>query len=702
MADLTLIRNIGIMAHIDAGKTTTTERVLYYTGVNYGIGEVDNGTATMDWMIQEQERGITITSAATTVYWSVNDTRYQINIIDTPGHVDFTVEVERSLRILDGAVAVFCAVGGVQPQSETVWRQADKYRVPRVCYVNKMDRSGADFFKAVAQIKNKLGANPIIVQIPIGEEDSFEGIVDLISNKAYVWDLEADEYGSEIREIEIPESIREVAAEYRLRLIEGAAEEDESLLAKFLDDQDSISEEEIVAQLRKATLEMRATPVLCGASAKNKGVQPLIDAVIKFLPSPIEIPPIKGLNPKTEADEYRHSDASEPLSALIFKVANDPYVGHVAFTRIYSGSINPGMMVFNNTNGKKERVARIFRFHSNKQNPIDLLEAGDIGAIVGMRDFKTGDTLSDEKNQIILENIVFPEPVISIAVEPKTQNDIEKLSVSLSKLSEEDPTLKIHFDNETGQTIVSGMGELHLDIIADRLRREFKVECNLGKPQVSYREAIAQGLVHKETYRRQTGGKGKFAEMEFELSPVELGIRGLIFESSLKGTSMPKEFFNAIERGFKSAMDNGVLAGYPVLGAKVRLISVSTHEVDSDAVSFEICANIGFKEACRRTRMSLLEPIMKMEVITPEEYVGDITGDIDKRRGEIIGIEPSQNIQIVKGNVPLGETFGYVTTLRSITSGRASASLEFLKYAVCPKNLAEEIIFQQKGIKVSL
>lgn len=688
------------MAHIDAGKTTTTERILYYSGVNYEIGEVDDGTATMDWMIQEQERGITITSAATTIYWDVDKTKYQVNIIDTPGHVDFTAEVERSLRVLDGAVAIFCAVGAVQPQSETVWRQANKYGVPRICYVNKMDRQGADFFRVIQQIKEKLGANPIPVQLPIGEEDRFIGVVDLIENKAYEWDQ--DSLGKVYKEIPIPEDMKDQVLKFRTNLIEGAAEEDPELLEKYVEDPQSISAKDIIFQLRKATLEKRAFPVFCGSSLQNIGVQLLLNGIINFLPSPSDVEAISGINPKTEKEENRYADASGKLSALVFKITNDTYVGKLAFVRVYSGTLKNGSSIYIPSSDHKERVARLIRLHSNKQKPIEELEAGDIGAIVGIKNIKTGDTICDQNAPILLESMDFPEPVMSIAIEPKTQKDIDKLAVALTKMTEEDPTFTVKNDDETGQTIISGMGELHLDIIVDRLKREFNIECSLGKPQVAYREAIRESIIHRETYKKQTGGKGKFAEIEIEIEPTNSNEKGLQFINKLKGNQIPKEYIHSIEKGILSAMETGVMAGYPVLAAKVTLRDATYHEVDSDALSFEICGNIAFKEATRKIKCDLLEPIMKLEIVTPDEYVGDISSDITKRRGEINGIETIGNTQIIKSHIPLGETFGYVTALRSISSGRASASMEFSHYAITPKELAEELIFKLKGIKVQL
>jgi len=699
MTDLNQIRNIGIMAHIDAGKTTTTERILYYSGINYEIGEVDDGAATMDWMIQEQERGITITSAATTVYWVSNNEKYQVNVIDTPGHVDFTVEVERSLRVLDGAIAIFCAVGAVQPQSETVWKQANHYRVPRICYVNKMDRQGADFLRVVAQIREKLRANPIVVQLPIGVEDSFIGVVDLIENKAFVWD--DDSLGKEFSEIPVPDDMLSIVEEYRLKLIEGAAEEDPELLERYMDNPDSISANDIRKQLRKATLESRAFPVFCGSSFKNKGVQTLLDGVIHYLPSPVEMEEIEGINPKTEEKESRSNSVDAPFCALVFKIANDPYVGRLAFTRVYSGSLQSGVMVYNSNTEQKERVSRLIRMHSNKQNPLESVEAGDICAIIGLRNIHTGDTLCDEKQPIVLESMDFPEPVVSIAIEPKTQNDLDKLNASLQKIAEEDPTFTIRQDDETGQTIISGMGELHLDIIVDRLKRESKVECTLGKPQVAYREAVGGTITHRETYRKQASGRGRFAEIEIVVSPAPIDQKGLQFVNSTKASVLSKEFVAAVEKGIKAAMGTGVMAGYPVYCAKVELVD-AVMSSESDALSFEICGTIAFKEATRKIRCNLLEPIMKLEVDTPEEYVGDVTGDINRRRGEITGIEAQVYSTAVKAIIPLGETFGYITSLRSLTSGRANMSMEFSHYSITPNELAQDIIFKMKGIRVTL
>ena len=688
-------RNIGIMAHIDAGKTTTTERILYYTGINYKIGEVDDGTATMDWMVQEQERGITITSAATTVFWKVNGEDYKINIIDTPGHVDFTVEVERSLRVLDGAIAIFCAVGGVEPQSETVWRQATKYNVPRIAYVNKMDRSGADFFRVLQQIEGKLKANPIPVQLPIGVEDSFTGIVDLVENKAYTWDDAS--YGQEFFETEIPADMTEMVAEYRMKLIEGAAEESEELLEKFLEDHDSITPAEIIASLRKATLEGRIVPVLCGSSFHNKGVQKLIDSVILYLPSPMDVPPVEGINPFTEKKEIRRADENEPFAALAFKIATDAFVGKIAFFRVYSGQIEEGNVVLNTNTNKRERFARILQMHANKRNPLQKISAGDIGVAVGFKEIRTGDTLTDLQHPIILENIDFPEPVINVAVEPKTQDDMERLNLALRKLEEEDPTFDVKYDNETGQTIIRGMGELHLEIITDRLKREYGIEVNQGRPQVSYREAILNEIEYREVYKKQTGGKGKFADMTIVMGPAAEGFKGLQFVDETRGGVLPKEFIHAIEKGFRTSMQNGILAGFPMISLKVRLLDGMTHPVDSDALSFEITAAQAFRNASRLAQASLLEPIMKLTITTPEDYVGDVASDVNKRRGHIEDVTAMLGFQVVYAKAPLSELFGYVTSLRTITSGRASGNMEFSHYQAVPKELVEEILYKIKG-----
>ena len=690
MAELDKTRNIGIMAHIDAGKTTTTERILYYTGKNYKIGEVHDGAATMDWMVQEQERGITITSAATTVFWEKENVKHKINIIDTPGHVDFTVEVERSLRVLDGSVALFCAVGGVEPQSETVWRQADKYKVPRLSFVNKMDRSGADFFDVVNQIKEKLGANPIPIQVPIGAEEKFEGVVDLIQNKAFTWDESSQ--GMVINEIPIPEDLIDTVEDYRMRLMEGVAEESDELFEKYLEDPESISPEDISSAIRKATIEMRITPVMCGSAFKNKGVQMLLDAIIDYLPSPMDIDAVVGINPYTQKEEIRAVNAEEPFSALAFKIATDPFVGRIAFFRVYSGTLNAGSYVYNASTGKKERISRVMQMHANKQNPLDKIEAGDIGAAVGFKTIRTGDTLCDQKNPIILESMTFPDPVISIAIEPKTQKDIDKLGTGLAKLAEEDPTFRVRTDDETGQTIISGMGELHIDILIDRLRREFKVECNQGQPQVAYKEALVGSTEYRELYKKQTGGRGKFADIQFEIGPADDGKEGLQFVDEIKGGAIPKEFIPSVKKGFTAAMSNGTLAGYELVSMKVRLFYGSYHPVDSDQLSFELAAKIGFKEATRKIKRALLEPVMKIEVVTPEEYMGDVIGDLNKRRGMINGVIAKDAIQIIKAEVPLANMFGYVTSLRTITSGRATSSMEFGKYDIVPDSIAEEII----------
>ncbi|MBQ4206066.1 MAG: elongation factor G [Bacteroidales bacterium] len=691
-----MTRNIGIMAHIDAGKTTTTERILYYTGRNHRIGEVHDGAATMDWMVQEQERGITITSAATTVYWHNDDNPYRITIIDTPGHVDFTVEVERSLRVLDGAIAIFCAVGGVEPQSETVWRQADRYNVPRICFVNKMDRSGADFYKVLGQIKERLNANPVAVQIPIGEEDNFIGVVDLIKNKALVWD--EDELGTQFDVVEIPAELAELAAEYRLKLLEGVAEDSEELLEKFMVDPESITEEEIIAELRKATLEMRICPVMCGASFKNKGVQPLLDGVVRYLPSPLDIDHVTGINPKTEKEEIRKADPNEPFCALAFKIATDPYVGKLAFFRVYSGTLTAGQVVLNVSTGKRERINKIVEMNANKQTALDKVEAGSIAAAVGFREIRTGDTLAVENKPIILENIKFPEPVVQIAVEPKTQADMEKLTTALQKLQEEDPTFKVTTDENSGQTIISGMGELHLDIIVDRLKREFGVEINEGQPQVAYKESFTQTIRYREIYKKQTGGKGKFADIEFEIGPADNGQSGLQFVNDIKGGSIPKEYFAPIEKGFRGAMSNGVLAGFPMDSVKVRLIDGSAHPVDSDDLAFESAARLGFKEAGAQAGSVVMEPIMKVEVQVPADYLGDVTGDLNRRRAVLHNVDVEHGLQVVKADAPLAEMFGYITTLRTLTQGRGTFNMEFSHYAEVPAALADIVIKKAKGI----
>jgi elongation factor G len=682
------------MAHIDAGKTTTTERILYYTGKNYKIGEVHDGAATMDYMEQEQERGITITSAATTVFWKKDDNTYKINIIDTPGHVDFTVEVERSLRVLDGAVALFCAVGGVEPQSETVWRQANKYAVPRISYVNKMDRMGADYFDVIKQISTKLGANPIPLQIPIGAEDTFRGIVDLVENKAYEWDEESN--GAIVREIPIPEDLIDTVNEYRLKLIEGVAEEREDLLEKYIEDENSITTSDIISAIREATISLKITPVLCGSSFRNKGVQRLLDAVAMYLPSPLDKPAIVGTNPKNDKEEERKPNADEPFAGLIFKITTDPFVGKLAFFRVYSGTLKAGSYVWNATSGRKERVSRIFEMHANKQTAIEEITAGNIGVLIGMKDMVTGTTICDEQHPIVLESIQFPEPVISIAVEPKTQDDIDKLANSLQKLAEEDPTFRVNTSEETGQTIISGMGELHLDILLDRIRREFHVACNSGNPIVSYREALKDTVTHHEIYKKQTGGKGQFAELEFEISPADEGTKGLQFVNEVKGGNLTKEFVQAAQRGFEKAMSNGPLLGYPVLNAKIVLKDGSYHSVDSDEMSFEICANKAFKAAAKKTSPTLLEPIMKAEIITPDEYLGNVTGDLNRRRAVVENISAKVGLQHIKVKVPLAEMFGYITNLRSLTSGRGNMSMEFSNYAEPPANILKDLLSKWK------
>jgi elongation factor G len=683
-------RYIGIMAHIDAGKTTTTERILYYTGKSYKIGEVHDGAATMDWMVQEQERGITITSAATTVFWKFKGIQNKINIIDTPGHVDFTVEVERSLRVLDGAVALFCAVGGVEPQSETVWRQATKYKVPRLSFVNKMDRSGADFFAVVEQIRERLKANPVPLQVPIGAEENLRGVVDLIKNKAFVWD-DSDQ-GVTIREIPIPEDLEATVEKYRTELVEGVAEESDELLEKYMEDPDSITEEEMVEAIRKATIDMKITPVMCGSAFKNKGVQMLLDAIIEFLPSPLDVDAVVGINPYTQKEETREVDPKAPFAALAFKIATDPFVGRIAFFRVYSGTLEAGSYIYNASTGKKERISRVMQMHANKQNPLDKIEAGDIGAAVGFKTIRTGDTLCTSDHPIILESMEFPDPVISIAIEPKTQKDIDKLGASLAKLAEEDPTFKVRSDEETGQTIISGMGELHLDILIDRLKREFKVECNMGQPQVAYKEAILSSTEHREVYKKQSGGRGKFADIQFEIGPADEGVTGLQFIDEIKGGVIPKEFIPSVQKGFEDAMQNGPLAGYEMDSMKVRLFFGSFHAVDSDQLSFELAAKMGYRNSLAKVKKALLEPIMKVEVVTPDEYMGDIIGDLNKRRGMIEGVEAKEGTQIIRAMVPLANMFGYVTALRTISSGRATSTMVFDHYDQVPDSIAEEII----------
>ncbi len=685
------------MAHIDAGKTTTSERILFYTGKTHKIGEVHEGGATMDWMVQEQERGITITSAATTAFWKYNGEQYQINLIDTPGHVDFTVEVERSLRVLDGTVATFCAVGRVQPQSETVWRQADKHRVPKIAYVNKMDRVGADFLAVVSEMKEKLGANAVPIALPIGAEDKFQGIVDLIAMKGYFYDQESKELVNyEVRDI--PENMVAECEEWRSKLIEAAAEHDEALMEKFFEDPDSITADEIIAAIRKATIAMDIVPITCGSSFKNKGVQFLLDAVMRYLPSPLDKGQVEGTNPNTGEEEVRKFNVKEPFCALVFKIATDPFVGRLAFMRAYSGKLDAGSYVLNTRSGKKERISRLFQMHSNKQNPIEFVEAGDICAAVGFKELRTGDTVCIESNPIVLEQMTFPDPVIGLAVEPKTQKDLDKLGIALGKLAEEDPTFTVKSDHETGQTVISGMGELHLDIIVDRLRREFGVEINQGAPQVNYKEAIRSTVQHREVFKKQSGGKGKFADIIVEIGPADEGVTGLQFIDEVKGGNVPKEFIPAVEKGFKSAMANGVLAGYEVTSLKVKLKDGSFHPVDSDALSFEIAARQAFRKALPKATPVIMEPIMALEVVTPEDYMGDIIGDLNKRRGQITSMDANGNARVVKANVPLSEQFGYVTILRTISSGRATSTMQFSHYADLPAALAKDVI-EQSGNK---
>ncbi|MCC8061636.1 MAG: elongation factor G [Rikenellaceae bacterium] len=695
--DLKYTRNIGIMAHIDAGKTTTSERILFYTGKTHKIGEVHEGGATMDWMVQEQERGITITSAATTAFWNYKDNTYQINIIDTPGHVDFTVEVERSLRVLDGAVATFCAVGGVEPQSETVWRQADKYNVPRIGYVNKMDRTGADFAGVCAQVHERLGANALPIVLPIGSEDKFTGVIDLVYNRAYVYfddKTVRDNYHIE----EIPDNMKEEAAATRAKLIEEVAASDDALMEKFFEDPDSITPEEIIVALRKATINMSVVPMLCGSSFKNKGVQLLLDSIIAYLPSPLDVEAIVGTDPKTGEEVKRHPSESDPFCALAFKIATDPFVGRLGFIRVYSGKLDAGSYTFNSRSGKKERISRIYQMHANKQNPIEFVGAGDIAAAVGFKDVRTGDTLCDEEHQIVLESMTFPEPVIGLAIEPKTQKDLDKLGVGLGKLAEEDPTFTVKTDEDSGQTVISGMGELHLEIIVDRLRREFGVEINQGAPQVNYKEALTGTYEHREVFKKQTGGRGKFADIIFEIGPASTKETvGLEFVDVVKGGNIPKEFIPAVQKGFANAMANGALAGYPIDAMKVTLKDGSFHPVDSDALSFEICARNGFRHAAVKASPVIMEPIMAVEVVTPEENMGDIIGDLNKRRGQIAGMESKGTARVVKAKVPLSEMFGYVTVLRTISSGRATSSMEFSHFEAVPNNVSKEIIEKASG-----
>ena len=703
--DLSLTRNIGIAAHIDAGKTTTTERILFYTGVSHKIGEVHDGAATMDWMEQEQERGITITSAATTCTWTfptengqptADAKPYHFNIIDTPGHVDFTVEVNRSLRVLDGLVFLFSAVDGVEPQSETNWRLADNYKVPRMGFVNKMDRQGANFLNVCTQVREMLKSNAVPIVLPIGDEADFRGIVDLVKNRAIVW--HDDKYGSTFDVIDIPADMQDEVREYRAALIEAVAEYDENLMEKFFEDEDSITEDEVHAALRAAVMDMSIIPMVCGSSFKNKGVQFLLDAVCRYLPSPLDKDAIVGTNPDNDQEVARKPDPKEPFAALAFKIATDPFVGRLAFFRAYSGTLNAGSYVLNNRSGNKERISRIYQMHSNKQNAIESISAGDIGAAVGFKDIKTGDTLSDEKNPIVLESMVFPDPVIGIAVEPKTKADVDKLGMALAKLAEEDPTFQVKTDEASGQTIISGMGELHLDIIVDRLKREFKVEVNQGQPQVEYKEAITASADHREVYKKQTGGRGKFADIVFTMEPAEEGKTGLEFVNEIKGGNIPKEFIPSVEKGFKEAMKNGPLAGFEMDSMKVVLKDGSFHPVDSDQLSFELAAKLGYKEAARAARAVILEPIMKLEVLTPEENMGDIVGDLNRRRGQVNSMDDRAGSKVVKAQVPLSEMFGYVTSLRTLSSGRATSTMEFSHYAETPPNISEEVIKASKGV----
>ena len=703
--DLRYTRNIGIAAHIDAGKTTTTERVLYYTGISHKIGEVHDGAATMDWMEQEQERGITITSAATAAQWNWKNEDYELNIIDTPGHVDFTVEVNRSLRVLDGLVFLFCAVSGVEPQSETNWRLADNYKVPRIGFVNKMDRSGANFYEVVKDVETKLGSKAIPLQVPIGEEERFKGVVDLITGKAMVWN--EDDMGMTFVEIPVPADLVDIVAEWRGKLLEAVAEYDDTLLEKFFEDPESISPDEMRIAIRQAVCDMKFVPMMCGSAFKNKGVQAVLDAVCAFLPSPVDIEGIKGINPKTDLEEMRKPSVTEPFAALAFKIATDPYVGRLAFMRVYSGALDAGSYVLNTRSGNKERISRLYKMHANKQNPIDRLECGDIAAGVGFKDIRTGDTLCDENRPIILESMVFPDPVIGIAVEPKSQKDLDKLGMALAKLAEEDPTFRVKYDEDTNQTIISGMGELHLEIIVDRLRREFKVECNEGQPQVNYKEALTVKVDHTERLKKQSGGSGLFAQLSFELGPADeeflqsdefkSGKTKLQFVNAIFGGSVPKEFFPSIVKGFTAMMDNGILAGYNIDSMKVRIYDGQTHAVDSKPIAFELCAKEGFREAAKKAKPILLEPIMKLEVVTPDEYVGPVIGDLNRRRGLPKGQDSRPGAIAVSAEVPLSEMFGYVTQLRTITSGRASSTMEFSHYAPVPKGIADDVIEKAKG-----
>ena len=693
--DLTYTRNIGIAAHIDAGKTTTTERILYYGGVSHKIGEVHDGAATMDWMEQEQERGITITSAATTLNWNYRGDQYHVNIIDTPGHVDFTVEVNRSLRVLDGLVFLFSAVDGVEPQSETNWRLANNYNVPRIGFVNKMDRQGSDFLNVCRQVKEMLGSHALPLQIPIGNEENFKGVVDLINFKGIVWNEE--DQGMTFSEVEIPADIIDEAREYREKLLEAVAEFNDTLMEKYFEDPESLTEREILDALRAATISGKVVPMMCGSAFKNKGVQAMLDMVMEILPSPMDTEAIVGVNPKTDKEEKRKPSMDEPFAALAFKIATDPFVGRLCFTRAYSGKLDAGSYVLNTRSGNKERISRIFQMHANKQNQIPQLACGDIAALVGFKDIKTGDTLCDEKHPIVLESMDFPEPVIGVAIEPKTQADVDKLGMALAKLAEEDPTFKVKTDEETGQTVISGMGELHLDIIVDRLRREFKVEANQGAPQVNYKESITGTTQHREVFKKQSGGRGKFADISITIEPGDAEKPGLIFESKVKGGNVPKEFIPSIEKGFKESMKTGVLAGFPVEAMKVELIDGSFHAVDSDQLSFELAAKMAYRSAMKACSPILLEPIMKIEIITPEENMGDVVGDLNRRRGMMKGMDDKNGAKVLKADVPLSEMFGYVTQLRTITSGRATSSMEFSHYAEAPKNVAQDVVDKANG-----
>ncbi len=693
---LKYVRNIGIMAHIDAGKTTTTERILYYTGITHRMGEVHDGAAQMDWMIQEQERGITITSAATTTYWRYRDEDFKINIIDTPGHVDFTVEVERSLRVLDGVIAVFCAVGGVEPQSETVWRQANKYKGPRIAFVNKMDRVGADYFSVIHQISEKLGANPVPVQLPIGNSETFAGVIDLIEKKAIVW-VDDETLGIKYEVRHIPDELLTETEEWRGKLVDSLADVDDSILERYVEDRDSITPDEIRQALRKATISNKVVPVLCGSAFRNKGIQRLLDAVVAFLPNPLDKGAVTGLNTFIKKVEERLPDTAQPLTALAFKIATDPFIGRLVYLRVYSGVIRSGQQVLNSRTGKKDRVTRLYQMHANKQNPREEISAGDICGAVGLKDVKTGDTICDIARPIALESIEFPEPVVGIAIEPKTQADIDKLAIALGKLAEEDPTFQVKYDENTGQTVMSGMGELHLEILIDRMKREFNVQCNVGKPQVAYKEAVTATVEHREVFKKQTGGRGKYADITVRIGPTDHDIKGLDFINEVRGGNIPKEFIPSIEKGFREAMQNGVLAGFPLENLRVTLIDGSFHPVDSDAISFEIVAKHAFKKACEQAKPVLLEPIMNAEVVTPEEYMGDIISDFNKRRGQVEGMESKAGLRVIKAKVPLAEKFGYVTILRSLSSGRATSTMEFSHYEEVPTDISVKIIEMIKG-----